>query len=103
MLPHALAAWIAEHGHEAHHVSQLGLLAAKDSAIWERALSSGAIVVTKDADFRERRGTASAGPQVVWLRIGNARRERLLRWFESAFPQIVATLEAGDPVVEVVG
>jgi len=103
MLPRALADWIAEQGHDAEHVGQLGFLAAQDRTIWDHALSTGVIIVTKDEDFKRRRATSPAGPQIVWLRIGNARREPLLRWFESAFAGIIATLERGDAVVEVVG
>ena len=101
MLPPALAAWIGEQKHDAEHVSQLGLLRAKDTAIWDHALTTGAILVTKDEDFAQRRGTADVGPQIVWLRIGNARTRRLLQWFEVAFPRIVADLSRNDAVVEV--
>ena len=58
-----LAEWIAEHGHEAEHLSQVGLLAAKDPAIWEYALSRGSAVVTKDEDFPRRRAMADPPPK----------------------------------------
>lgn len=101
MLPPALAAWSEEHEHEAEHVSQVGLLRAKDPMIWDHALASGAIVITKDEDFARRRGSADVGPRIVWLRIGNARKARLLQWFEAAFPRIVADLDRGDVVLEI--
>lgn len=82
-------------------MSQVGLLRASDAAIWNYAVTHSAIVTTKDEDFPRHRATASVGPQVIWLRIGNARRERLLHWFELAFPETVEALERGDAVVEV--
>ena len=99
-LPPALARWIASQGHEADHVADLGLEAASDRVIWER-VASGTVIVTKDEDFAQRRALAPDGPQVVWLRIGNTRREPLLRWFASVFPQVLAALERGEPLVEV--
>ena len=101
MLPPALAAWIAQQGHEAEHVSQVGLLGAKDPAIWEHALTRGAVIVTKDEDFSQHRAAADTGPQIVWLRMGNARKALLLQRFEAAFPGIVADLNRGDVLVEV--
>ncbi|MDX6574495.1 MAG: hypothetical protein QOE96_448 [Blastocatellia bacterium] len=53
-LPPALASWLIQQGHTAQHVDDLGLRNADDIVIWNHALESGAIVITKDEDFAER-------------------------------------------------
>ena len=55
----------------------------------------------KDEDFAVRR-LLSDGPAVVWLRLGNTRRAALLSRLEAALPAIVAALEQGDPLIEIV-
>ena len=53
-LPPALARWLAAQGHEAEHVVDCELAQASDPAIWDYAISVGAIIVTKDEDFAQR-------------------------------------------------
>jgi len=57
--------------------------------------------VTKDEDFAIRR-LLSEGPAVVWLRVGNTRRLALLARIEGELPAIVAALERGEMIIEVV-
>jgi predicted nuclease of predicted toxin-antitoxin system len=61
----------------------------------------GAVIVTKDEDFAVRR-LLMGGPSVVWLRLGNTRRVALLARVEAEVPAIVAALERGETLVEVV-
>ncbi len=56
-LPAALARSIAERGHEAEHVGDVGLARASD------AEATGSVIVTKDEDFARRRALSAAGPQ----------------------------------------
>jgi len=70
-LPPALSRFLADAGHEAAHVADLGMTDASDHAIWRQAADSGAILVTKDGDFVVMRALATIGPTIVWLRIGN--------------------------------
>ncbi len=56
-LPPALKDWFRIHGYEARHVQDVGLLDAKDGAIWEHALAGNAAIVTKDEDFADRFGS----------------------------------------------
>ncbi len=58
-LPPALAAWIRGRGHEADHVFDLGMGKADDAAIAGWAVSSQAVVVTKDDDFRTCRARST--------------------------------------------
>lgn len=78
----------------------LGLLAARDEAIFAAACAAGAIVVTKDVDFvdlLERRGPP---PQVVWVTTGNVTNAALQALVQAAWPRAVDLLRAGEPLVE---
>jgi predicted nuclease of predicted toxin-antitoxin system len=99
-LPPALARWLAERGHVAEHVADLGMQRARDATIWAFAVSSDAVIITKDEDFPSRRAVADDGPQIVWLRIGNTRRVPLIAWFAGMYSQCLAALERGEAIVE---
>jgi predicted nuclease of predicted toxin-antitoxin system len=73
--------------------------AASDSAIWRYAMEQSAIVVTKDEDFAARRAKAD-GPQILWLRVGNATTRVLRAHLDAVWPAAARWLEAGEPVVE---
>ena len=100
-LPPALARWLVDDGHEAAHVGDLGMQAASDTAIWDRALASSAAIVTKDEDFARRKVLADNGPVVVWIRLPNTRRRYLLAWFETVLPDVLAALARGETLIEV--
>jgi predicted nuclease of predicted toxin-antitoxin system len=99
-LPPALVRWLAEKGHEAEHVADREMQAASDAAIWDYALATSAAIITKDEDFGQRKVLTAAGPTVVWIRLPNTRRRKLLEWFET-MPQILSALERGETLVEV--
>jgi predicted nuclease of predicted toxin-antitoxin system len=101
-LPPALARWLADEGYEADHVADHKLEAAADAVIWDFAAAASAVIVTKDQDFALRRAFGQAGPAVVWIRIPNTRRRALLVWFEKVLPDIVAALDRGDTLIEVI-
>ena len=101
-LPPRLAAWFAQRGHQAKHVMESGLADASDAAIWQRALETGAAIVTKDEDFFLRGLLASSFPTVVWVRLGNCRNAALLAAFERALPAIESAVSAGERLVELV-
>jgi hypothetical protein len=42
-----------------------------------------------------------AGPPIVWIRIGNAARDMLLRRLPDLWPEVVAAIARGDKIVEV--
>jgi predicted nuclease of predicted toxin-antitoxin system len=99
-LPPALVELIADSGHEATHVSELGLESSSDQRIWQTAIAQNAVIITKDEDFIRLRSLRSYGPAIVWVRIGNTTRPALLRIFQANFRKIIAALDAGDAVVE---
>ena len=98
-LPPAVAAWIRQHGHEAHAVRELGLRDAEDSEIWAHAAETSAVVVTKDEDFAL---LAAIDPSaaVLWVRVGNTSNAYLLAHFEEHWDEILRHLSAGDRIVE---
>jgi predicted nuclease of predicted toxin-antitoxin system len=100
-LPPALARQLEAMGHSAEHVAECGLTSASDDAIREYAATTGAVIITKDEDFAVRR-LLQSGPAVVWLRIGNTRRNALLVRMETELPAIVQALERGETLIEVV-
>ena len=101
-LPTALARRLVELGHDAQHVGDLDMNSASDSRIWNHALESGAVIVSKDEDFARRRSLALSGPRVVWVRMRNSRRQELLRWFDMALPRVLDALENGEALIELI-
>jgi predicted nuclease of predicted toxin-antitoxin system len=89
-------------GHEAEHVADRGLGTASDNAIWDYASTAGAVIVTKDEDFAQRKILQEGGPRVVWVRLLNTRRRELLLWFETMLPRVLEALERGETLIEIV-
>jgi len=100
-LPPALARWITAQGHEAQHVSDIGLVDAADTATWRHALASAAVVLTKDEDFALRAQLSGSGPPIVWIRYGNMRKTELLRRFAMVWPDVVNALARGETLIEI--
>ena len=64
-----LVASLAAAGYPARHVSDIGLLAASDDTIFDRAAAEGDVIVTADTDFTMLLAARkSATPSVVLLR-----------------------------------
>ena len=57
------------------HVRDLQLQSAPGEEIWRRAALDGFVIVTKDDDFRQRSFLYGLPPKVIWLHVGNCRRE----------------------------
>jgi predicted nuclease of predicted toxin-antitoxin system len=100
-LPPALARHLIVRGYEATHVADIGMAAAGDADVWDRAAALDAALVTKDEDFVTMRALRSQGPAVVWVRIGNTTRRAIIARFEAALPEIVAALERGETIVQI--
>ena len=101
-LPPALARQLVELGHDAEHVSDQQLAAATDSQIWDYALATAAVIVSKDEDFAQRKSLVENGPRLVWVRIRNTRRKELLAWFVAALPAVLSALERGESLIELI-
>ena len=100
-LPPALARWLRELGESgAAHVSELGLLSAEDSEIFQRARQAEALVITKDSDFVQFQERYGSPPRILWVTCGN-RSNRFLRDLMSRnWTRVKELLEAGEVLIE---
>ncbi|HXW40660.1 MAG TPA: DUF5615 family PIN-like protein [Xanthobacteraceae bacterium] len=57
--------------------------------------------MTKDEDFILLQALDRAGPAVVWIRIGNAVRDVLLRRLPAVWPAVISAIERGEKIIEV--
>lgn len=101
-LPPGLATHPNACGFAAEHVNRIGLGPATDSTIWNYAAHNDAVLITKDADFVALAAYRRAGPQIVWIRIGNISNDALWAAMSVALDEIVKALQAGERVVEVI-
>lgn len=99
-LPSALARFLASRGVDCLHVLDIDMGAATDVAIWEYAGRNDCVVVSKDEDFLYLAAIPSSKAKLIWVRMGNCRTPALLAAVERLWPKIVASLEAGDRVIE---
>ena len=99
-LPPALARLLAERGHVAEHVTDIGPGDTPDRDLWRYALVHQAVIVTKDEDFADMVAMGDAAPFVVWVRVGNTRRASLVAWFEPLIEQVVVMVESGNRLIE---
>ena len=97
-LPPALCGWLNVRGHEAQHVAELGLVAAKDTEIAERAISEQAILISKDEDFLVLRLPSRF--RFLWLRCGNTTNRALTLWLDARWDRVEVLLAAGEPFIE---
>ena len=100
-LPPSLAEWLAAKGHDAEHVATTLSLDAPDESIWSAATQQERIILTKDRDFAIWASGRRSGPQVVWLRLGNATTPSLLAWLDPRWSEIESRLADGVALVEV--
>lgn len=101
-LPPALALRLAEHGHEAAHVNDIGLGAAGDNMIAKEAINRNAILVTKDEDFIVQSNLGRLDIPIIWIRFGNTTNRTLWKRLAPVLPDILTSLAGGEKIVEVV-
>ncbi|HUA17789.1 MAG TPA: DUF5615 family PIN-like protein [Bryobacteraceae bacterium] len=53
------------------HVRDVGLKASSDAEVWAYAAHNGLVIVTKDADFRQRSFLEGHPPKIIWIGLGN--------------------------------
>ena len=97
-LPPSLCIWLRARDHDAVHVFDIGLGAATDIVIAERAVSDGAFIISKDEDFLMLRLPDKFG--LIWLRLGNATTRNLVGWLEGRWNQVELLLAAGERLIE---
>lgn len=91
---------LGNRGHDAKHVTDLDLTEAEDSHIWRYATQNNAVLVTKDEDFATFSTLKTDGSAIVWIRVGNTRKQALLAWFERLLPTIERALVRGERLIE---
>lgn len=96
-----LCRWLRDRGHEAEHVSELSLLTATDSKVWERGRDPQAIILRKDIDFYDRAMVLGAPPQVLHIAVGNCSNAQLLEILDSAWQEIETVLSTASELVSV--
>ena len=100
-LPGALARFLTERGHPSLHVLDLKMDEAKDVRIWNRITKNGLGLVTKDEDFLHLANRPGQTGKLLWVRIGNCRKQVLLRSFQRELPRIVRAFGEGQRIVEI--
>ncbi len=101
-LPPAFAWSLRRQGYAAEHVAERKLEVAADREIWDEAIRLGACIITKDEDFVHRRLVSKTGPVVVWIRVPNLRRRYLVAWFDRVIPEVLAGIERGEILIELI-
>ena len=97
----ALAAGLRIAGHDAVHVGSIGLAAASDEAVMERAASEGRVLVSADTDFGTLLSQTQAMlPSIVLLRRTGQRHPNMqLRLLVENLPGFAKELEGGAIIV----
>ena len=99
-LPAALARWLAARGLDACHVSDVGLEEASDQCIWDYAVAQGRALVSKDEDFLHLATRSEFSAPLIWVRLGNCRKQALLAAFDALLLHLLTALAEGKRVVE---
>lgn len=73
---------------------------APDGAIWDVARDQARTIMTKDRDFATWVAARRAGPQVVWIRLGNTTTRTLLAWLSPRWAMVETRLREGVHLVE---
>jgi len=98
----SLAIWITlRFGVVSMPVRDLNLREAQDEEIFRAAAAEGAVVMTKDDDFVRLLERYGPPPQIIWLRCGNTSNAYLRQLLGVTLPDVLAMLEAGEPLVEI--
>lgn len=98
-MPLSAAVWLRSRGHNASHVAELGMREAKDEAIWQLAVETGAVLISKDRDFAEWTAVRQPRPQVVWIRTGNMLRRHQVDHLNRVWLTVLTQLSEGVPLI----
>ncbi len=70
-LSHTLVKSLSDLYPDSSHVRDCSLKNADDAKVWEYAKVNDMVVVSKDADFKERALLEGPPPKFIWIRLGN--------------------------------
>jgi predicted nuclease of predicted toxin-antitoxin system len=95
-LPRSAATLLSEAGIDTIHVAEIGLSAADDTDILQRARDDERVVVTLDADFHALLAlSAATSPSVIRIRIERLRAQALTNLLLTVIGEIADDLEQG--------
>lgn len=97
----ALTRFLTESGHSSKHVFDLGMDEATDIEVWNYARQNGLVVVSKDEDFFHLANRPDDVGRLVWVRVGNCRKQVLLSVFDTSLSHTIKALESGYRIVEI--
>lgn len=100
-LPSALARFLTDMGTEAAHVLDLGLAQSGDAELWSFAVENKFVLISKDYDFLHFLERTAPDGQLIWVRIGNCRRQALLEVVALVWPETLALVSAGERLIEI--
>ena len=95
-LPRSAATLLSEAGIDTVHVAEIGLSAADDTDILQRARDDERVVVTLDADFHALLAlSAATSPSVIRIRIERLRAQALTNLLVTVISELAEELEQG--------
>jgi predicted nuclease of predicted toxin-antitoxin system len=95
-LPRSTVNFLRPSGVEARHIGDLGLSAAEDAALLERARQRDEVIVTLDSDFHALLALSGAArPSVIRLRVEGLRGEQLAALLVRILERCGKELESG--------
>lgn len=98
-LPRSAAALLSDVGIDTIHVGEIGLSAAEDADILQRAREEERVVVTLDADFHTLLALNQAtSPSVIRIRIQRLRAQELTELLLNAISECEEELQQGAAV-----
>ena len=99
-LPQEVASWLSSQGFCAEHIAQVSLRGAPDDQVFHYAQQQGAILVTRDKDFVDKRRFPSGTHYgIMFLRLKNWRRQNILRRLQEALAQLSGQSLQGKLVI----
>ncbi len=78
------------------HVKDLALDRAEDDVVWNYARDHGFVLVSKDADFRQRSFLYGFPPKVLWVTLGNCSSTEIEKAIRKNNLRIIAFVQDGQ-------
>jgi len=69
-----------------------------DTELWNYAKDNDLIILTKDTDFFDRLLLNGPPPKVIWVRLGNIRKQQLIETLAQRWPDITRLIALHDLV-----
>jgi predicted nuclease of predicted toxin-antitoxin system len=97
--PRSVAALLRQTGFDAIHTAEIGMAAASDADILERASAEGRMIVTLDADFHALLALSGASkPSIIRIRLEGLRAEQFSLLLQNVMGKCRQDLENGAMV-----